>query len=228
MWKNIISKITGKHGEVQPFADFYENYQKEYVKPSLKTLCADQGFVVFDTETSGLDPTDSQILSIGAVKVKNMSFDIASALSVRLKSNALPSSEAVSIHGLVSSEQKGMEIHDAMSLFFKYIGSDVLVGHHVGFDLTMINNLSIKNGGGPIMNLTLDTSLLARRLDYPHDPTSLNPKEYTLDKLCNRFSIIPKARHTADGDAYITALAFIHISHRLQIKGINSLGQLLR
>lgn len=228
MWKNLISKLTGKQRETQSYATFYENYRNSYVMPSLKTSCVDQRFVVFDTETSGLDPKNAQILSIGAVKVQNMSFEIASSLSIRLKSNVIPTTEAVSIHGLVSSEQTGIEMNEAAGVFFDFIGSDVLVGHHVGFDLAMLNNLSLKHGGGPILNMALDTSMLARRLDNPHDPSSLNPKEYTLDKLCKRFSIIPKARHTADGDAYITALAFIYILHRLQAKGIHSLGQLMK
>jgi DNA polymerase-3 subunit epsilon len=58
--------------------------------------------------------------------------------------------------------------------------------------------------------------------------TPLLPKKevYSLDEIANKFDISTKDRHTALGDAYITAIAFLKIMNRLQGKGPVSLKSL--
>lgn len=222
IWKNIISKFARQVPRQENMAEFYRGYLSKYNYPDLEKPVNQQEFIVFDTETSGLDPKNDEVLSIGAVRVTNGTFSIADSFSIRIKSNTTLTQKSVAIHGLVGTSRLGAEPSDAVSSFFHYVGSGILVGHHTAFDIAMINNLSVRHGGGPLKNLALDTSLLTRRLDDPHF-TNIGPSgDYSLDKLCKRFGIEMKARHTADGDAYLTALVFLKIMHRLQQKGVTT------
>ncbi|MBP6446478.1 MAG: 3'-5' exonuclease [Saprospiraceae bacterium] len=228
----IWEKIKQRLGLASPAnhynADFYESYLNAFEKHDPSTLINDQSFVIFDTETTGLDPAKDHILSIGAVRVCHQSINISDSLSIIIMHDGIQNSNAAVIHGLVNTKDYGITPVEAIQKFMQFIGSDLLVGHHVAFDRAMINNLSLICGGGPLKNPTLDTSFLARRLDKPTDPDSLDRKEYTLDKLCQRYHVVPKARHTADGDAFITALFFLKLLHRLHQKGIRIVSQLIR
>jgi DNA polymerase-3 subunit epsilon len=171
---------------------------------------------------------NDNIFSIGAVRITNYTFYIADSQSILGKNQQLQTQNAVAIHGLVQTDIKGQSEPESIAALFKFVGSDIIVGHHIAFDIAMLNKLSRKNGGGDLKNNLLDTSYLARRLDHTTDPDSLDRKEYTLDKLCSRFKVIPKARHTADGDAFITAIVFMKLIQKLYIKGVTSTGQLVR
>ncbi|MDX1327283.1 MAG: 3'-5' exonuclease, partial [Arenibacter sp.] len=50
----------------------------------------------------------------------------------------------------------------------------------------------------------------------------------SLDELAEKFDISRKDRHTAMGDAYITAIAFLKIKSRLKEKGVLRLKDLLK
>lgn len=228
MWsklKQIIGKTTS---DTKTYADFYLQYLEAYYKPDLKKSIHEQSFVVLDTETTGLDLGQDNILSIGAVRIINNTIDISDSLSIIVKNQQLQTQNAVAIHGLVQTDIKGQSEAESIAALFKFVGSDIIVGHHIEFDIAMLNKLSRKNGGDVLKNNVLDTSYLARRLDHASDPYSLDRKEYTLDKLSARFNVVPKARHTADGDAYITAIVFMKLIQKLYIKGVTSTGQLVR
>ena len=53
-------------------------------------------------------------------------------------------------------------------------------------------------------------------------------EHYSLDELAEKFDISQKDRHTALGDAYITAIAFLKIRSRLKDKGQLRLKDLLK
>ncbi len=228
MW-NKLKQILGKTtSDTKTYADFYLQYLDAYYKPDLKKSIHEQSFVILDTETTGLDLDQDNILSIGAVRIINNTIDISDSLSIIVKNQQMLTQNAVAIHGLVQTETKGQSEAESIAALFKFVGSDIIVGHHIAFDIAMLNKLSRKNGGGDLKNSLLDTSYLTRRLDHTTDPDSLDRKEYTLDKLCSRFKVIPKARHTADGDAFITAIIFMKLTQKLYNKGVRLTGQLVR
>mgnify|MGYP006355553467 FL=1 len=93
----------------------------------------------------------------------------------------------------------------------------------------MINILLKKYGAPALKNKVLDTAELTKRLDFPlrNYQFAVN-KEYTLDALCARYGVIPKARHTAAGAAYITAILFQKLLSDLDKKGISQVKDLKR
>ncbi len=169
-------------------------------------------FVVFDTETTGLNTKTDKILSIGAVAVCNNTIDTDDSIELYLSQKVF-NSETVKIHGLLKhgNKQKTDE-KTAVNQFVSYLRNDIIIAHHAAFDLTMINQVRKKQGLPKLKNKIIDTGILYKKL------IGTQNKHYSLDYLCKKFNIHKHDRHTASGDAYITALLFIKILSKLKNK----------
>ena len=186
-------------------------------------------FVILDTETTGLDPKKDKIISVGAVKVRNKTIDISKSLSIYSKNYTIINKDAISIHGTLPDHDIGVEDMEVAKNVLAYLSNDIIVGHHIGFDVLMINNLLKSLHLPKLKNMTLDTAHLIRRVENPLNAYNLiDQNEYSLDDLSQRFDIVTKQRHTAAGDAYITALVFIKLLELLKQRGVVSLKDLLR
>lgn len=227
MIKQLINKIFSANKLQRTYPLFYQQYLASYHVPDSKKSIEAQEFVVLDTEASGLEPTQSQLLSIGAIKIINRSFCVDDALVIHLPVGSNPSEAEVAIHGIIKEKHSALTIEEAMPQLLSYIGSAIVVGHHIAFDIALLNQQLQNLGAGQILNKTLDTAMLCRRLDNPMQPQSLPGKEYKLDHLCKRFDISTFARHTAEGDAYITGILFLKIINALSARGINKIKDLL-
>lgn len=170
-------------------------------------------FVVLDTETTGLDPKKDKILSIGAVCIRNNCMEVSESFECFLKQEKF-NTETVKIHGILKNgkNSKISEL-DALKTFLKYTNTAVLIAHHAAFDEAIINS-TLKNNDLPkLKNKIIDTGILYKKLKNSDD------KHFSLDTLCEEFNIKMHDRHTAQGDAYITAQLFLKIVSRLKIEG---------
>jgi len=64
-----------------------------------------------------------------------------------------------------------------------------------------------------LKNKLVDTGQLYKKTKYVKDHT-----HYSLDQLCNTFHITMHDRHTASGDAYLTAVLFLKFAALLKKK----------
>lgn len=187
---------------------------------------AETAFVVFDTETTGLDTHRDRILSIGALKVQNWSIAVGSRLEIFVQQAYQPNKDVVAVHGILPvARDSSFTEPRAIEQFLSYCGSGVLVAHHAAFDIAMINKALGKLGPFQLKNKVLDTGTLARRV--AHSPQLAKPGTYGLDQLCTQYRIPPSDRHTAAGDAFITALLLMKLLYRLEKRGVRTLGNLL-
>ena len=171
-------------------------------------------FVVFDTETTGLNYKEDRILSIGGVSVIGNKISVVDSLELFLKQDVY-NSESAKIHGILKQgTYKKVDEVEAIKQCLEFIGTDILVGHHIGFDVAVINQSLKRYQLGKLKNKVLDTQVLYKRLMHPIN-RPLQEKHYSLDELAEALKIPLHDRHTAAGDAMITALAFIKIVHKL-------------
>ena len=91
----------------------------------------------------------------------------------------------------------------------------------------MINHALKRHGMPKLKNRFLDTSALYKR-SLIRSPLVKNQDQYSLDELAEKFDIPTQDRHTALGDAYITAIAFLKILGTLKEKGNFSVKHLLK
>ena len=169
-------------------------------------------FVVLDSETTGLNPRTDRIITIGAVAVGGAEIlieDVFDAL-IRIERNT----EAVTVHGVTRDESLKGGVDEAVALerFLDYLGDGVIVGHHIGHDIATLDAALERHWGIQLSNRSLDTMDLTLHLErdgaFAGRPAI---REFTLDGLCAMFGVIPHDRHTAGGDAFITAQVFLRL-----------------
>lgn len=184
-------------------------------------------FVVLDTETTGFDYDNDRILCIGALVLQNGTISIQNSFEVYIEQDHYDKSTA-QIHGILKAfvVQRPNE-REALEQFLAFLGDSVIIAHHAIFDVTMINKALERNGLPELTNKRLDTAILYKKtLIKSH--LFERKDHYTLDDLADKFDISKKDRHTALGDAYITAIAFLKIIKKLKEKKHINLNYLFK
>jgi DNA polymerase-3 subunit epsilon len=201
--------------------DFWWEYE-EHFKEKLPEDIHENTFVVLDSETTGFSLTKDRMLCIGALKLSDNNIVVKDSFEVYIQQEHY-NSDSAEIHGILKKSKKDCLTElEALKQFLRYVKNYILVGHHIMFDINMINAALKRNGLPKLKNKTLDTeSLYVRTLLIS---TVVQKKErYSLDDLAKRFSISCKDRHTALGDAFITAIAFLRIIEKLKPKKLKDL-----
>ena len=184
-------------------------------------------FVILDTETTGFDYANDRILCIGAVVLQNYRIPIQESVEIYIQQEHYDQSTA-QIHGILRAFvlDRPDEL-EALQQFIAFLGDSIIVGHHTNFDITMINNALERNDLPKLKNKTLDTAVLYKKT-LLNSPLLARKDNYSLDDLADKFDISKKDRHTAMGDTYITAIAFLKILNKLKDKKGFGLRQLLK
>ncbi|RED43496.1 DNA polymerase-3 subunit epsilon [Winogradskyella eximia] len=204
------------------YPEFWQNYVANF-KESKHHKLKDIRFIVFDTETTGLNTKEDRILSIGCVGIENFKIKIADQLECYVMQEHF-NADTVKIHGLLKEGTLSkLEEEEAIIQFLDFVKNAVLVAHHAAFDVTMINNALKRMQLPKLKNKVLDTGHLFQKTKL--DTTK---EHFGLDELSKRFNIPLHDRHTASGDAYITAVLFLKLLAILNKNDDLTLKDLLR
>ncbi|GAB4156411.1 MAG: 3'-5' exonuclease [Winogradskyella sp.] len=191
------------------YPEFWEEYKSSFQRSQAQNIEKIR-FVVFDTETTGLDTKTDRILSIGCIAIEDLKIKVSNQLELYLKQEKF-NADTVKIHGLLKEGKlTKVEESEAMKLFLLYIKNAVLIAHHAAFDVAMINTALGRLGLPKLKNKVLDTGHIFQKTKLDTSKT-----HFGLDELSNRFKIPLHDRHTASGDAYITALLFLKLISKL-------------
>ena len=166
-----------------------------HARPS-HSLC----WTVVDCESSGLDPRQDRLLSIGAVTVEGGRIALQRAFSVVLRQDSVSDRTNILVHGIAGEAQRGgMKPREALEGFAKFAGDSPLVAFHATFDRALLGRAFQAQGMG-IGNAWLDLASLAPAL-YPQ----LARRCKALDDWLEEFGIEVPGRHDALSDAFATA-----------------------
>lgn len=201
----------------------YESFFKNEIPQDISKI----RFVVFDTETTGFSIMSDRILCIGALTLENNTIQVHNSFEVYIKQD-IYNEESAKIHGILNNSKKKVIMEEeAIIEFLAYLGNAVIVAHHAMFDINMVNHALTRLGLPELKNKYLDTSTLYKKTQLK---SNLLKKQdfYTLDELTDKFEISKEDRHTALGDAYITAIAFVKIISALKKKKTVTLKYLLK
>jgi DNA polymerase III subunit epsilon len=184
-------------------------------------------FVVLDSETTGFSPVLDRILTIGAVVVQDgeIRLDDSFDALLRVTGDVGP----VDVHGVTPEQSRGgYDESEALGRFLGYLRDGVIVGHHIGHDVSMLDaGLERMGADVRLLNRALDTADLTLYLNQDGAFTDVKlPGHITLDTLADLFGVIPHDRHTASGDAFITALVFLRLLKLATRHGRTSLGSI--
>lgn len=212
-----------------PKTDFVRHYENAFSKPisPLRKIPLLQ-FTVLDTETTGLDIRRDEILSFGAVKVKGYLIQVKDSMEIYLEADKTKK-DSIAVHQILHPANPVSQ-HAFAEAFLSFIGTDILVGHHLGFDIQMLEKTLRPFGLKQILNPLLDTHSLAIRLEKGpfSQQMTMKPGEYALDEVCARYGIPLDDRHTAAGDAFLTAQLLMKLLKLAEQKGISDFRGLIR
>ncbi len=163
------------------------------------TRLTDLPGLVFDTETTGLDIANDRIVSIGAVRVHGDQVFPARVLDLLVNPQRSIPGKAISIHGITDAMVAGAPPFPAhMPTVNTWFEEKILIGHHIGFDLAMLNAECVRAGLPWHPPRTLDTGQLVSALEP-------RMEDLNLESIAARFGVGLRGRHTALGDALVTA-----------------------
>ena len=185
--------------------DFWKAYVSKFDKKSSR-------YVVISTETSGLNPSKDVILSIGAFAVINDSIFIGDNFEAILLQYKFFHDNGLTNEFLVESKMKKLPEPEAIESLIEFIGNSVLVGHHIDFDVEIINEALERLDCGRLKNEAIDIDIMHRKLN------DINDKQFSLNELCTLHNIPKSDRNSAAEDAYKSALLFLKLKSRLGIK----------
>lgn len=177
-------------------------------------------YVVFDTETTGLEPSNGdEVIQIAGVRILNGRILTGEAFDHLVDPGRRIPPLATRITGITQERVAGKpKIQEILPRFHDYVGDAVLVAHNAAFDMKFLQ-LKQDQCGVKFDNPVLDTVLLSAIV---HDHTN----QHTLDAVAERFAIEipPETRHTAIGDAMATAGVLLKLVDLLEVHGIMTLG----
>lgn len=180
---------------------------------------ADLAYTVFDTETTGLDPAGGdEIIAIGAMRIVNGRLLQAETFEALVDPGRSISEASIDVHGITPDRLAGQPpIGQVLPRFQRFAEDTVLVGHNAAFDLRFLQ-LKEESTGVRFDQPVLDTLLLAAVAHPSADSQGL-------DAVAQRLGIEVVGRHTALGDARMTAEVFLRLLPVLASQGIRTLGE---
>lgn len=172
---------------------------------------------VLDCETTGLDPLADGLVSIAAVRIADGAMSDVEFETLVDPGRSIPI-EATTIHGIDDAAVAGApHASVATQSLADFTGGELLAGQLVAFDLAFL-----RAGGFAAGLATLDTLLMSKVL-WPAQGVRHN-----LTALCGRLGVDEIGRHTARGDAVMTAQCLLAMGPLLEQRGLRTVGEVSR
>jgi len=167
-------------------------------------------YVVFDTETTGLNPKKDEILSIGAVKIKGNKILTSQTFEVYIKNSKEISSKSIEIHGIRPCDlENARSADEAVREFLNFIGGRTLVGYYLEFDVSMINKYLI-----PMLGIYLPNKMIEISEIYYDAQITTIPQgniDLRFDTILTTCDIPDMGAHNAVNDAIMSAMMFLKL-----------------
>jgi len=167
-------------------------------------------YVVFDTETTGLNPKKNDILSIGAVKIKDNKIITSKTFEMFVQNSCSISGESTKIHGIREVDLiNAKTILEVIPEFLEFIGSRPLVGYYLEFDVAMINKY-VK----PLLGIKLPNQQIEVSEVYYNQKIEFIPQgniDLRFDTILNDCGIPDMGAHNAVNDAIMTAMIYLKL-----------------
>ncbi len=182
-------------------------------------LLTELTYTVFDTETSGLDPSaGDEIIQFGALRIVNGRMLRAENFEQLVDPRRRLTPESIPIHGITDAMLVGQPTMDqVLPGFHAFCEETVLVAHNAAFDMRFLQ-MKEQSTGIRFTQPVLDTLLLSAVI-HP------NQDSHRLEAIAERLGINVIGRHTALGDAIVTGEVFLKMIPLLAEKGIRTLRE---
>ena len=161
--------------------------------------------VLFDTETTGLDPlTGDRVIEIAAIELFG-DLPTGQRFHCLLDPERDIPPEASRVHGFSRADLAGKpRFADVVDEFLAFCGDDPLIAHNAPFDFGFINAELARLRRPSLDGARMVDTLAMAKVRFPGMPNSL-------DSLCRRFGIDLSARTTHNAVLDCTLLAEVYV-----------------
>ncbi|MFS4438210.1 exonuclease domain-containing protein [Paracoccaceae bacterium GXU_MW_L88] len=202
--------------------EFYDLTPRDFSRPPEFLEIATSRFVVFDTETTGLEPSNGdKIVQIAALGVRGGRIDEGDSFEMLVNPGRRIPQRATDVHGITDDMVAVAPGQDQMiARFADFTEGGLLVAHNAPFDMAFLRQSS---EGAHLFSWPAICTVLLSAVLFPGET------DHTLDRLAARFGVtIPKdLRHTAMGDARATAEVFVKMIPLAKAAGMHTVGEIV-
>jgi DNA polymerase-3 subunit epsilon/CBS domain-containing protein len=175
--------------------------------------------VVLDTETTGLDVRADRIVQIGAVRMQGAVLREDETLEMKVDPGVPITPTSTRIHGIGDADVVGAPATtEAMVRLAGFIGDAVVVGHNIHFDMAILRHEADRHGIDWREPRVLDLGLIGAALVHGRIDNSI-------EALAISHDVEITGRHTALGDALVTARILAAMLGQLRERGVRSLAE---
>ncbi len=164
--------------------------------------------VLFDTETTGLDPlTGDRVIEIAALELIN-DLPTGQHFHALIDPQRDIPSDATRIHGIANAHIAGKPLFDSVAAeLLAFFGEGKLIAHNAPFDFGFLNAEFARLGLPSLPRARMVDTLILAKQRFPGMPNSL-------DALCRRFNIDLSARttHNALLDCKLLADVYVELT----------------
>ena len=174
-------------------------------------------YICFDCETTGLDVKKDDIISIGAVLIKNNTI-VSSQKFVRfIKPKTKLQEDAIKVHHIREIDlEDAHEMEEVIEEFLDFIGNRRLVGYFLEFDVAMVNKYIKKHIGITLPNKTYEVSAIYH--DWKIEKIPQSNIDLRFDTIMNDLKIPAFGKHDALNDAIMTSMMFLKLKNQPKVK----------
>ncbi|MBX3071749.1 MAG: GIY-YIG nuclease family protein [Thermomicrobiales bacterium] len=214
VWTSLFQTVVSQSSELRRRGDGQWTLTTLPVSGSLLL----EDFVALDVETTGLKPTAHRVIEIGMVRFQ--SGCEAGRYSQLVQPGRKLPQYITKLTGIRDDDLQSAPAFDEVAAEVEeFIGSGMIVGHNVEFDVRFISEELKRSGRQALINERLDTMSLGLSL-LP------NIRRPSLDKIASQLGMSPRKLHRALDDAELTSRCALLLLEIARDKGIGSLEEL--
>jgi DNA polymerase-3 subunit epsilon len=173
--------------------------------------------VIFDCETTGLNPKTDEIISIGAVKIKGNKILTDEAIHIYIDQDKEIDHKSITIHQIRNCDLHGaVPLKEAIEKFLYYIGNRPLAGYYLEFDVAMVNKYIKPMYGMTLPNEQEEVSAIYYDKKIPTIPQG--NIDLRFDTILEDLGLPKLQAHDALNDAVMTALIYLKLKNTTKLK----------
>ncbi len=200
---------------------FLDNWKKSKLKDEKYSFLFDTPkdgeYVCLDCETTGLSPKKDEILSIGAVLIKDNKILMRNTFNIFVKPSQNVTEESIKIHQIRPVDlENAVEPKIAILKLLDFIGNRPIVGYYIKFDIAIISKYTKDLIGIKLPNESIEVSSMyfktkKRSSDYEF-------VDLKFDTIMKELDIPELGKHDALNDAIMTSMIFLKLKDKTPAK----------
>jgi DNA polymerase III subunit epsilon len=216
-----LSRAAGR-GSTDPAVRSYT----DAVVPGGRTPWRQARWCALDFEMTGLDPTDDEIISFGAVPIEGGRLQLRSTVAGLARPSRQIGEASIPVHGIRDIDLRAAPpLAAGIGPLLEAMAGRVLIFHSAAIDRPFLRQ-ALRQKGMRLRNPFVDTEVLGRLWLYERD--GYLHRRLSLGELASALELPADRPHDSLGDALTTAQVFIALATHLDAMRPETVSSLVR